>query len=49
MDEEDISIEQLYFLRSENIGRLLSEEFPELEESFAEYMIENIYQMYFPD
>ncbi|MCI8860243.1 MAG: hypothetical protein HFI71_12160 [Lachnospiraceae bacterium] len=49
MDEEDISIEQLYFLRSENIGRLLSEEFPELEESFAEYMIEDIYQMYFPD
>lgn len=49
MDEEDLSIEQLYFLRSENISRLLAEEFPELEESFAEYMLENIYQMYFPD
>lgn len=49
MDEEDLSIEQLYFLRSENISRLLAEEFPELEEPFAEYMLENIYQMYFPD
>lgn len=49
MDEEDLSIEQLYFLRSENISRLLAEEFPELEEPFAEYMLEDIYQMYFPD
>ncbi len=49
MDEEDLPIEQLYFIRSENISRLLAEEFPKLEESFAEYMLENIYQMYFPD
>lgn len=49
MDEEDLSIDQLYFLRSENISRLLTEQFPEMEESFAEYMLENIYQMYFPD
>ena len=49
VDEEDLSIEQLYFLRSENISRILAEEFPELEESFAEYMMELIYQMYFPD
>ncbi len=47
--EEDLSIEQLYFLRCENISRLLKEQFPELEESFAEYMMELIYQMYFPD
>lgn len=49
MDEEDISIEQLYFLRSENIIRLMAEQFPGLEESFSEYMTEKIYQMYFPD
>lgn len=49
VDEEDLSIEQLYFLRSENISRALTEEFPELEESFAEYIMELIYQMYFPD
>lgn len=49
MDEDDLSIDELYFLRSENISRLLTEQFPELEESFAEYMLENIYQMYFPD
>lgn len=49
VDEEDLSIDQLYFLRSENISRLLTEEFSELEESFAEYILEIIYQMYFPD
>lgn len=48
VDEGDISIEELYYLRSENIARLLAEEFPELEVSFSEYMMENIYQMYFP-
>ncbi len=49
MDSEDISMDQLYFLRSENINRLMVEEFPSLEESFLEYMTEKIYQMYFPD
>ncbi len=49
VDEEDISIEELYYLRSENISRLLTEEFPELDESFCEYLMENIYQMYFSD
>lgn len=49
VDEEDISIEELYYLRSENISRLLTEEFPELEESFCEFLMENIYQMYFSD
>lgn len=49
VDEEDISIEELFFLRLENISRLLAEQFPELEESFCEYLQENIYQMYFPD
>lgn len=49
VDEEDISMEELYYLRLENISRLLAEEFPELEESFCEYLQENIYQMYFPD
>ncbi|MFG6384268.1 MAG: hypothetical protein K1V96_08435 [Lachnospiraceae bacterium] len=49
MDEEDLSIEQLYFLRWENISRLLTEQFGNLEESFLEYMSEKIYQMYFPD
>ncbi|MCI9083332.1 MAG: hypothetical protein HFI70_13830 [Lachnospiraceae bacterium] len=49
VEEEDLSIDQLYFLRSENISRALAEAFPELEESFAEYMMELIYQMYFPD
>ena len=49
VDEEDLSIEQLYFLRSENISRLLDEEFPHLEEDVAEYIMEIIYQMYFPD
>lgn len=49
MDEEDLSIEQLYFLRMENISRLLTEQFPKMEVSFAEYVQENIYQMYFPD
>lgn len=47
VDEGDIAMEELYYLRSENISRLLTEEFPELEESFSEYMMENIYQMYF--
>lgn len=47
VDEGDISLDELYYLRSENISRLLAEEFPELEESFSEYMMENIYQMYF--
>ncbi len=49
VDEGDISIEELYYLRSENIDRLLAEEFPELEESFLEYLLDNIYEMYFPD
>ncbi len=49
VDEEDISIEELYYLRLENISRLLAEEFPELEESFCEYLQEKIYQMYFPE
>lgn len=49
VDENDISMEELYYLRLENISRLLAEEFPELEESFCEYLQENIYQMYFPD
>lgn len=49
VDEGDISIEELYYLRSENIGRLLAEEFPELEDSFSEYLLDNIYEMYFPD
>lgn len=49
MDTEDISLEQLYFLRSENINRLMKEAFPTLEENFLEYMTEKIYQMYFPD
>lgn len=49
MDTEDISMEQLYFLRSENISRLMKEAFPSLEENFLEYMTEKIYQMYFPD
>ncbi|MCI9448414.1 MAG: hypothetical protein HFH36_13825 [Lachnospiraceae bacterium] len=47
MDEEDIPMEDLYFLRLENISRLLAEEFPEFEASFSEYLMENIYQMYF--
>ena len=49
VDEEDISIEEPYYLRTENISRLLTEEFPELEEAFCEYLMENIYQMYFSD
>lgn len=49
VDEGDVSIEELYYLRSENISRLLAEEFPELEESFLEYLLDNIYEMYFPD
>ena len=49
MDTDDISLEQLYFLRSENINRLMKEAFPTLEENFLEYMTEKIYQMYFPD
>jgi len=49
VEEDDLPVEQLYFLRSENISRAMKEEFPELEESFAEYMMELIYQMYFPD
>lgn len=49
MDIGDIPLEQLYFLRSENISRLMKEEFPTLEETFMEYMVEKIYQMYFPD
>ncbi len=49
MDEEDLSIEQLYFLRWENISRLLSEQYHHLEGSFFEYMAEKVYQMYFPD
>lgn len=49
MDEGDISMEQLYFLRSENISRILMEQFGDLEESFLEHMTEKIYQMYFPD
>ncbi len=47
VDEGDISMEELYYLRLENISRLLTEEFPELEDSFSEYIMENIYQMYF--
>lgn len=49
MDIEDISLEQLYFLRSENISRLMKDAFPSLKEDFIEYMTEKIYQMYFPD
>lgn len=49
IDSEDISIEQLYFLRAENISRLMKETFPALSEDFLEYMTEKIYQMYFPD
>ncbi len=49
METEDISMEQLYFLRSENISRLMTQAFPSLEENFLEYMTEKIYQMYFPD
>lgn len=49
VDEGDVSIEELYYLRSENISRLLVEEFPELEEAFCEYLMDNIYQMYFPE
>lgn len=49
VEEDELPVEQLYFLRSENISRAMKEEFPELEESFAEYMMELIYQMYFPD
>lgn len=49
MDEEDLSMEQLYFLRSENISRILAEQFGTMEESFLEHMTDKIYQMYFPD
>ena len=49
VEEDELPVEQLYFLRSENISRAMKEEFPELEETFAEYMMELIYQMYFPD
>lgn len=49
VDEGDVSVEELYYLRSENISRLLAEEFPELEESFLEYLLDNIYEMYFPE
>lgn len=49
VDEGDVSMEELYYIRSENISRLLAEEFPELEESFSEYLQDNIYEMYFPD
>ncbi|MCI8484042.1 MAG: hypothetical protein HFH41_06850 [Lachnospiraceae bacterium] len=49
MDEEDLSVEQLYFLRWENISRILTEQFGYLEASFLEYMAEKIYQMYFPE
>lgn len=49
MDEEDLSVEQLYFLRSENISRILMEQFGDLEDSFLEHMTDKIYQMYFPD
>lgn len=48
MDEEDLSAEELYFLRWENISRILKEQFRDLESSFSEYMTEKIYQMYFP-
>lgn len=49
MDLEDISLDQLYFLRSETIARLMGQEFSSLEEDFLDYMSEKIYQMYFPD
>lgn len=49
MDFENLPMDQLYFLRFENISRLMKEAFPSLEESFHEYMTEKIYQMYFPD
>lgn len=49
MDTDDISLDQLYFFRSDNITRLIRQEFPSLEEDFEDYMVENIYQMYFPD
>lgn len=46
---EDLSPDQLYFLRSENISRLMQQEFSSLTEEFLDYMSEKIYQMYFPD
>lgn len=49
MDESDISIEELYYLRSENISRVMSDEFGSMSQDYMDYMIEKIYQMYFPD
>lgn len=49
LEDNEVPVEQLYFLRSENITRIVQEQFPDLEETFLEHMTEKIYQMYFPD
>ncbi|MFP3154478.1 hypothetical protein LQZ18_08645 [Lachnospiraceae bacterium ZAX-1] len=48
-EAEGLSMEQLYFVRSEKISTIIGYQFFGLEESFLEYIVEKIYQLYFPE
>ena len=45
----DLPMEQRYFVRSEKIAALITEKFPLLEESYLDYLVEQIYQIYAPE
>lgn len=45
---EPLSIEQLYFERTEKISQLITEKYQLTDEKYLDYLIEKIYQTYVP-
>lgn len=46
--EEELTSEQLYFERTEQITRLLLDQYQITDEKYLDYLIEKIYQIYVP-
>lgn len=47
--KDSLSVEQLYFERYEKISSLIQEKYQIQDESFLDYLIEKIYQIYSPE
>lgn len=49
IDDQALSMEQLYFERYEKIASIIREKYQIQEEGYLDYLIEKIYQMYSPE
>lgn len=49
LDLNELSMEQLFFIRTEKIAELIRQEFDLLEENYLDFLVEKIYQIYSPD